>query len=625
MENLKFFLLKFVKQIPVFLYDFLSIPAAWYLAYCLRYNLQPFPARFVSYYAVASFFVIMVVQMGFYFQCKVYRGLWRFASIKDLVRILKAAFGAICVSAPILFLMNYLIHLPRSVLPLYAMIITALWSLGRFSRRFFWENQQGVNKSAQVKRVLVIGAGDAGESLIRDLHRSYIYYPIGVLDDQPKKLHLEVHGVRVLGFIDELPKIVRKYGVELIFIAIPTAGSTKMRHIVSLCEASKVPFRTLPSLNELADGKVEVNSLRPVSLDDLLGRDAVKIDWDKISATVKGKKVLVTGAGGSIGSELCRQILKLNPASLMLIDNSEYQLYKIEQEFLKLENKVKFEFVLASVTDRVAINQHFARYKPEIVFHAAAYKHVPILENQVYAAVLNNIVGTSIVAEICVATKVAKMILISTDKAVNPTNIMGSTKRIAEMYCQALNHGAATQFITVRFGNVLGSTGSVVPLFQEQINKGGPVTVTHYEIERFFMTIPEASQLILQALAIGKGGEIFVLDMGEPIKIRYLAEQMIKLSGREIEITYTGLRPGEKLFEELFHVDEKLVETSHHKLHQAIARTCSLETLQDTLKLFVNACATYDDAELRFLIKSLVPELSQVNANCWAEVQPTPS
>ena len=608
MENFKIFWKRLCFKACMRLYDLLAVPIAWYLAFWLRYNLQAFPARFVSYYAVASLCVVILVQMSCYYWFKVYRGLWRFFSIKDLFRIVKASLACICVSAPILHFLSFLPNLPRSILPLYVIMLTSIWSLGRFTRRMIWESKHVDGGAAAIKRVLIIGAGDAGARLIRDLNRSFIYRPVGILDDQTSKLNFEVHGIRVLGTIEELPKIAQKFSVDLIFIALPTVNSIKMRHIVALCEESKVPFRTLPSLSELADGRVEVNALRPVSLDDLLGRDEIKLDWNKITHIVQGKRILVTGGGGSIGSELCRQILRLNPSELILIDHSEYQLYKMEQELLQLNSLVKLRFVLASIVDHVAIEYQFSKYKPEIVFHAAAYKHVPMLEDQIYSAVSNNILGTSVIAEACLRTKTEKMILISTDKAVNPCNVMGASKRIAEIYCQALNFYSSTKFITVRFGNVLGSAGSVVPLFQKQIKAGGPVTVTHPDIERYFMTIPEAATLILQAMAIGKGGEIFVLDMGEPIKIRYLAEQLIKLSGKDVDIVYTGLRPGEKLFEELFHVEERLIETSHFKLHQAIARVSSLEVLAESMQLFKNACARYDSEELQFLMQNLVPE-----------------
>ena len=423
-----------------------------------------------------------------------------------------------------------------------------------------------------------------------------------------------MHGVRVLGTIPSLSVWVKKYDVGMIFIAIPSAGSHAMRRIVDHCETCAIPFHTLPSLHALATGQVEVNALRKVNIEDLLGRDPVLLNWDKIAAEIHGMRVLITGGGGSIGSELCRQILALQPAKVMIIDNSEYNLYSIDQELRAHNPTAVIQLALVSVIDAVAVNEVFRRFKPDIVFHAAAYKHVPLLEDQIRIAVQNNVLGTQIVAQASVAAGAEKFILISTDKAVNPTNIMGTTKRVAEIYCQNLNSHTNTQFITVRFGNVLGSMGSVVPLFQKQLQQGGPLTVTHPDIERYFMTIPEASQLILQAMVNGIGGEIFVLDMGDPIKISYLAEQMIRLTGKtpgkDIHIEYTGLRPGEKLFEELFHESEKLEQTAHEKLFKARFREMDWEALMQTFRMMNTACETYQNDELLILLKSLVPEFS---------------
>ena len=463
-------------------------------------------------------------------------------------------------------------------------------------------------------RVLIVGAGQAAESLIRDLKRSSAYLPLGIVDDSQRKRGLEVHGVRVLGTIPSLPEWVRNYNIDMIFIAIPSAGSHAMRRIVEYCELCAIPFHTLPSLHALATGQVEVNALRQVNIDDLLGRDPVHLNWDKIAVAIHGMRVLVTGGGGSIGSELCRQIMALQPAKLMVVDSCEYNLYRIDQELRAQNPMAMIQRALISVTDAVAVDEVFSQFKPDIVFHAAAYKHVPLLEDQIRIAVQNNVLGTQIVAQASVTVGAEKFILISTDKAVNPTNIMGTTKRVAEIYCQNLNADVNTQFITVRFGNVLGSMGSVVPLFQKQLEQGGPLTVTHPDIERYFMTIPEASQLILQAMVSGLGGEIFVLDMGEPIKISYLAEQMIRLAGKipgkDIQIQYTGLRPGEKLFEELFHDSEKLEQTVHEKLFKARFREIDWEALTQTLRMMNTACMVHQDDELLILLKSLVPEFS---------------
>ncbi|HHF7372714.1 polysaccharide biosynthesis protein [Legionella bozemanae] len=605
---------KLHKKTPVFLCDIFAIPAAWYAAHWLRYNMQPFPKILTSSHSLEALALLTVIQVSCYFYFKTYRGLWRFFSLNDVVRILKATLTTTVLGISVLYVTSMLHELPRSVFPLYCMILTTILCSCRLLRRIYWDKRARGNKATEIKRVLIIGAGMAGEGLARDLKRSNRYKPVGFIDDNLAKRGLEVHGIPVLGTSSQITERVHKYKIDLIFIAIPSASSSVMRRIVTYCEESQTPFSTLPSLNALASGRVEVNALRPVNIEDLLGRDQVNLQWDRLSAGLAGKRVLVTGGGGSIGSELCRQILALKPKSLAIVENSEFNLYQIELELKQNFPDIPLELRLISVTDEVAINHLFTEFLPEIVFHAAAYKHVPLLQDQIRVAVMNNVLGTQVVAKASVAVNVEKFILISTDKAVNPTNIMGTTKRVAEIYCQNLNGRAKTQFITVRFGNVLGSAGSVVPLFQKQLQSGGPIKVTHPDMQRYFMTIPEACQLILQAMVNGKGGEIFVLDMGEPVKISYLAEQMIRLAGKEpgkdIMIEYTGLRPGEKLFEELFHESEQLAPTEHEKLFKAKVRELNWEELIQTMRLLNTACEENQSDELFILLKSLVPELN---------------
>ncbi|MGM9452251.1 polysaccharide biosynthesis protein [Legionella bozemanae] len=605
---------KLHKKTPVFLCDIFAIPAAWYTAHWLRYNMQPFPKILTSSHSLEALALLTVIQVSCYFYFKTYRGLWRFFSLNDVVRILKATLTTTVLGICVLYVTSMLHELPRSVFPLYCMILTTILCSCRLLRRIYWDKRARGNKATEIKRVLIIGAGMAGEGLARDLKRSNRYKPVGFIDDNLAKRGLEVHGIPVLGTSSQITERVHKYKIDLIFIAIPSASSSVMRRIVTYCEESQTPFSTLPSLNALASGRVEVNALRPVNIEDLLGRDQVNLQWDRLSAGLAGKRVLVTGGGGSIGSELCRQILALKPKSLAIVENSEFNLYQIELELKQNFPDIPLELKLISVTDEVAINHLFTEFLPEIVFHAAAYKHVPLLQDQIRVAVMNNVLGTQVVAKASVAVNVEKFILISTDKAVNPTNIMGTTKRVAEIYCQNLNGRAKTQFITVRFGNVLGSAGSVVPLFQKQLQSGGPIKVTHPDMQRYFMTIPEACQLILQAMVNGKGGEIFVLDMGEPVKISYLAEQMIRLAGKEpgkdIMIEYTGLRPGEKLFEELFHESEQLAPTEHEKLFKAKVRELNWEELIQTMRLLNIACEENQSDELFILLKSLVPELN---------------
>ncbi|MFC3909634.1 polysaccharide biosynthesis protein [Legionella dresdenensis] len=612
MLNLGSFVSKLYKKLPVIAFDIFSIPVAWYLSYWLRYNLTPFPGNLLSIASLKALVILTVVQTGCYYYFKVYRGLWQFSSINDLLRLIKAVVIATILTIPALYLFSLLQVIPRSIFPLYAIILMAILCSGRLVKRTYVDKINNVADHDNVKKVLIIGAGQAGESLVRDLKRNPNYEPVGLIDDSQIKFGTEIHGVQVLGSTRDLQAIVTNYAVDLIFIAIPSARSAAMRRIVNLCEKCSIPFQTLPSLQALASGRVQINALRKVNIEDLLGRDQVSLDWDKIAANIHNKNIVVTGGGGSIGSELCRQIVKLKPHSLMIIENSEFNLYKIEQELKNTFPATQLYATLASVTDRTAINYNFRKFNPDLVFHAAAYKHVPMLEEQIRIAVQNNILGTQILAEASVAVGAEKFILISTDKAVNPTNVMGTTKRVAEIYCQNLNERVTTQFITVRFGNVLGSAGSVVPLFQSQLQEGGPITVTHPDIQRYFMTIPEASQLILQAMVNGSGGEIFVLDMGEPIKIAYLAEQMIRLAGKEpgkdIEIKYTGLRPGEKLYEELFHESEQLEQTQHEKLFKAKFRKIDWQELLQALRMLVAACERHNNDELYVLVKSLVPE-----------------
>ena len=612
MDSLRFYFKKLCSKLPVIVFDALLIPIAWYVAYWFRYNMQPFPDNRTMSISFTGLCILSAMQIMSYYYFKIYRGLWCFSSLNDVGRIVRAVIYATVLVIPIFYYASLLTYIPRAVLPMYALLLITFLCGARLLFRSYWDKKNRHKDVNDNKRVLIIGAGQAAESLLRDLKRTHYYLPIGLVDDNLSKQGLEVHGVPVVGVISELPTLVTQYHVDMILIAIPSAGSVLMRKIVDYCERCTIPFHTLPGLHALASGHVEVNSLRKVNIEDLLGRDQVSLSWDKIEAAIHRKRVLVTGGGGSIGSELCRQIVALCPEQLLILDNSEFNLYTMEQELKTQFPDTSIQLALMSVTDAVAVDKLFSQFKPHIVFHAAAYKHVPMLESQIRIAVQNNVIGTQIVAQASATVNAEKFILISTDKAVNPTNIMGTTKRVAEIYCQNLNARVNTQFITVRFGNVLGSTGSVVPLFQKQLQQGGPLTVTHPDIERYFMTIPEASQLILQAMVNGQGGEIFVLDMGEPIKISYLAEQMIRLAGKipgqDIHIQYTGLRPGEKLYEELFHSAEQLEKTEHEKLFKSSYRQIEWTDLSLTIGLLNTACAQHQLDEIWVLLKNLVPE-----------------
>jgi FlaA1/EpsC-like NDP-sugar epimerase len=464
---------------------------------------------------------------------------------------------------------------------------------------------------------LIVGANRAGEALARDLHRDSSYVVVGFVDDQRSLRGARINGKPVLGTLEQLPEVAKEAAVQMLLIALPGASARQMRQVVELCDRTGLPYRTVPKLEDVVAGRAQFNQIKEVSIEDLLGRDAVELDWTQIRETLTGRRVLVTGGGGSIGSELCRQVARLGVHALTIVESCEYNLYQISQELRAAYPELLLNGVLADCGDPIAMRRLFTETRPQVVFHAAAYKHVPMLQGQLRTAVRNNVLATRTVADLASETRVECFVLISTDKAVNPTSVMGACKRIAEIWCQNLNAHSSTHFITVRFGNVLDSAGSVVPRFRQQIQAGGPVTVTHPEISRYFMTIPEATQLILQAAALGKGGEIFALDMGEPVKIRDLAEQMIRLAGKkpgtEIPIVYTGLRSGEKLFEELFHPLENYSATRHNKIFLAQHRPVSWDLLQAQIAKATDAVRSYDEDELRRCVSNLLPSF------CWTD------
>ena len=591
-------------------HDLLVIVVAWLGAYWLRFNLESIPPRYLSE-ALAILPFLVVIQGAAFWFFGLYRGVWRFASLPDLIRIAKAVLVGTFATALLVFFISRLHDVPRSVFPLHALLLAFLVGAPRLLYRWYKDHRLLLGSG---ERVLIVGAGSGGEMLVRDLLRTQSgrYTPVGFVDDDRRKQGTEIHGFRVFGHTRSIPDIVRDHAIDLIVIAIPSATSKAMRRIVHACEKAGVPFRTLPGTQDIASGRANVQTLREVSIDDLLGREPVSLDWKAIRAGLEGRTVMVTGGGGSIGAELCRQIARLNPSKLVIFESSEFNLYKIDQELRGAYPELDLVICLEDVTDELAVRQTFERDRPEVVFHAAAYKHVPMLEGMVRSATRNNVLGTKIVADTADRFGVSTFVLISTDKAVNPTNVMGTTKRVAEIYCQNLGRRSQTKFITVRFGNVLDSAGSVVPLFREQIARGGPVTVTHPEVTRFFMTIPEACQLIMQAGVMGRGGEIFVLDMGEPIKISYLAEQMIMLAGKvpgeEIEIVFTGLRAGEKLYEELFHEKEALAGTEHEKIMLSGMREFPWPNLVKAISSLSAGVEVGDHELVLDTLRSLVPE-----------------
>ena len=602
-------------RLKIVLHDLAAIALAWMLALFARFNfaLPPTPLLHAGLLALPA---VVTVQAVLAWRFGLYRGLWRFASLQDLWNIIRAAvLGTVCIGLA-LFLITRLVNIPRSMFVLYPLFLVALLGGPRLAFRLWKDHSFNLRSVTAATRVLVVGGGEAGEGVVREMLRDGSYLPVGIVDDDGRLARSRIHGVAVLGCIDDIPQVVQRRDADIIIIAIPTASSAQMRRIVERCEASGKPFRTLPQLHDMVLGRASMNALREVKIDDLLGRDKVVLDWLKVQSALAGQVVLVSGGGGSIGAELCRQVVALGVERLVVFEQSEHNLYLIERELRAAYPHSKLEFVLGDVCDRAAVEHVFARCKPALVLHAAAYKHVPILQTQVREAVRNNVFGTLEMVNAAERHSCASFVLISTDKAVRPSSIMGATKRLTELLCETRKRRAATKFITVRFGNVLGSAGSVVPLFQQQIAQGGPVTVTHAEACRYFMTIAEASQLILQAATVGSGGEIFVLDMGEPVNITYLAEQMIRLSGREpgvdIQIVYTGLRPGEKLNEELFLAAERLTPTRHDKMQLAQHVEVEPRQLQELLTALARAVESFDEAQITSLLRQAVPELGVI-------------
>lgn len=556
---------------------------------------------------------------------KQYRGWWRYVSISDLLGILRASLVSTLIIVAIWFAVMLRLSFVRQALPpgiadvsqgifMVDLFATILLPAGlRMVARLYYEEFRTVEER-RLKRFLIVGAGNAGEGLIREIHRMPVtrYDVIGFIDDDPAKQGIHIHGLPVLGTVDRLPTICKERNIEEIAIAMPSATRQQLRRVIQVCEGTKIRFRTVPSITDIASGKLRVSQIRDVDINDLLGREVVRLDLDLIEAFARDKTILVTGAGGSIGSEMCRQICQFHPKSLLLVEQAENPLFYIERDLRRQSPDVLLRPIICDITDRVRVEDIFRRHQPEIVIHAAAHKHVPLMELNPGEAIKNNVLGTQVVADAADACGATHFVMISTDKAVNPTSIMGCSKRVAEMYIQDLSRTSSTQFITVRFGNVLASEGSVVPTFKKQIAEGGPVTVTHPEMKRYFMTIPEASQLVLQAATMGKGGEIFVLDMGEPVRIVDLANMLITLSGfrpgEDVEVVFTGPRPGEKLFEELRIEGEDMQRTGHPKI--SIWKNIPMDrtTLRAGIRDLLAIAATGAPDALAQKVKQLVPE-----------------
>lgn len=598
----------FFNRFVAFFYDLAAIPFALAVAFLFRYNFESVPEWQIFLQILV---VALPVQGTTFWLTGLYRGMWRFASMQDLVRILKSVLLGTLLVMLALFLVCRLEGIPRSVILLYPVLLVGVLSGSRLAYRWF-KDRRFLFQNKDSQKVLVVGAGQGGELLVRDLLRHPEYEPVALVDDDPAKRGREIHGVRVQGSLADIKSLVEVLGVNLVLIAIPSAPQDIFKRVASVCSEIGVECRTLPAIADLKEQDVAVSQLRALTLEDLLGRDQIELDRESISSYLHGKPVLVTGAGGSIGSELCRQVAEQNPAKLIIFDHGEFNIYAIDHELRNTFPDLAIVTVLGDVKNYERVDWVFKKFQPQVIFHAAAYKHVPMIELNPAEGVVNNVLGSRIVADAADRYNAEAFVFVSTDKAVNPANVMGTTKRIAEIYCQNLAKRSKTRFITTRFGNVLGSTGSVVPLFEKQIREGGPVTVTHKDITRYFMTIPEAVGLILQAGAMGAGGEIFVLDMGEPVLIRDLAEQMIRLSGltpgKDIEIVYTGLRPGEKLFEEIFHERENLRGTKHPKLFLAGSRQVDWQWLADELEELKGAATSRDIRRLISHLRRIVPE-----------------
>jgi len=593
----------------VFLHDSLATAVAWLAAYWLRFNLGIPESEWRD--AMSTLALVIPIETAIFWRFGLHRGIWRFTGLLDLQRLTRAVAVTAVVVPTVLIMLRVGISLPRTVRVLNPLLLLMILGGSRFAYRA-WKDRQFSVILDGARPTLLLGAGAAADRLLREFgHARSGLRVIGLLDDDPAKQGRHIQGLPVLGRLDQLASVAARTGVADAILAMPSAPPALRKRLLDACAAQSIELLTVPTLDDIVQGRVSVAALRRIGLDDLLGRAPVQLDNAGLHGFLAGKTVLVTGAGGSIGSELCRQIAVFQPARLLLFEMSEYALYQIEQEFRGSFPEVPITCLIGDVKDAPRIDQVMREARPDVVFHAAAYKHVPLMEeHNTLQALRNNVLGTWVVARAAREAGVGTFVMVSTDKAVNPTNVMGASKRLAEMICQGLQEVQGTRFVSVRFGNVLGSSGSVIPKFRQQIEAGGPVTVTHPEITRYFMSIPEAAQLVLQAGLMGQGGEIYVLDMGEPIRIADLARLMIRLSGKdegEIRIDYTGLRPGEKLFEELLADAESSLPTPHPKLRVARSREVDADNVALMLD-WLGRVESADDAQVRVKLREWLPE-----------------
>ena len=603
--------------------DAFLVAVCFYFSFLIRFDFYIQDIYWFILVRLWPFTVIVKVLVFWFFG--LYRGMWRYTSLLELVNVLKAVFTSqLAILAAVLMVYHFK-NLPRSVFIIDAVLTFLAVGGIRVAVRVYFARGTGMRMIAGLnrlqrpedRRLLIVGAGDAGEGVLRELHANpdLRLHAVGFLDDRPGSKGKFIHGVPILGPIDSVHGLPVDF--DEILIAIPSAKGEEMRRIVHICEETGQPFRTIPAIGELIDGKVSLKAVRNVTVEDLLGRDEVHLKADEIARYLKDRRVLVTGAGGSIGSELVRQIGRFQPRSVGLVDMSELNLFRVVMEFRQRFPGLDVKTYLADIRDRRAVDRFHADFTPEVVFHAAAYKHVPMQEIFPWEAVVNNVQGTMNVVEAARESRVERFVLVSTDKAVRPTNVMGATKRVAELFVECASANCGTTFMAVRFGNVMGSSGSAIPIFREQIMRGGPVTVTHPEVTRYFMSVGEAAQLILQAGAMGQGGEVFILEMGRPIKILDMVRDMIRLHGyepdKDISIEFVGLRPGEKMYEELITEGEGIVATDREKIMVLKGNACNITAFKSGIDELIAVAATYDAGAIRAKLKELVPEYTPQN------------
>ncbi|MBC7258642.1 MAG: polysaccharide biosynthesis protein [Chloroflexi bacterium] len=605
--------------------DLVLLLFALILSYFLRFDTFTAWDYFRRWWPVAP--ALLIIYPLTFHLFGLYRRMWQYAGSHEALAIIAAA----GIASALLAILIYGVMRPLKIISGFSRPMLIIdWLLNvlllggvRFSSKIAWDiatSRKGkIGQGSAPRRILIIGAGDAGAMIVREMHNNpdINMLPVGFVDDDERKIGNYIHGVKVYGARKDIPELARRLHVDEALIAMPTAPGKAIREIVGICESAGLRFRTLPGLFELLNGKVWLSQIRDVQLEDLLRREPTSVNLEEIAGFISGATILVTGAGGSIGSELCRQIARFRPGRLLLLGHGENSIYVIEQELARKFPSLARDVIIADIRDGNKIQAVLQRYRPQIVFHSAAHKHVPLMEQNVDEAITNNVLGTRNVVRAALAADVQRFVLISTDKAVRPTSIMGATKRIAEMIVQDAAMRSGRAFVAVRFGNVLGSRGSVVPLFREQIAAGGPITITHPEMTRFFMTIPEAVQLVIQAASLATPGQIYALDMGDPVRIVDLAKDLVELSGlklgRDIEIVYTGLRPGEKLHEELFTHEEQRTATVYDKIFIAQSAPVDGDRLYRMIDLLAEHAARMDEAAIRRTLRELVPDFQEAD------------